>query len=66
MAKGLIAYGAGLLFAYGLGRGVPIVLAGTFTGLLKAMPRMARVQRVAEIAAGVILLAVGLYFIWMA
>ena len=66
MAKGLIAYGAGLLFAYGLGRGVPIILAGTFTGLLKAMPRMARVQRVAEIAAGIILLAVGLYFIWMA
>ena len=66
MAKGLIAYGAGLLFAYGLGRGVPIVLAGTFTGVLKAMPRLARVQRGAEIAAGVILLAVGRYFIWMA
>ena len=66
MAKGLIAYGAGLLFAYGLGRGVPIVLAGTFTGVLKAMPRLAKVQRGAEIAAAVILLGVGLYFIWMA
>lgn len=66
MAKGLIAYGALLLFAYGLGRGVPIVLAGTFTGVLKAMPRLARVQRGMEIAAGIVLLAVGLYFIWIA
>jgi len=66
MAKGLIAYGAGLLFAYGLGRGVPIVLAGTFTGILKAMPRLAKVQRGAEVAAGIILLAVAFYFIWAA
>ena len=66
MSKGLVAYGAGLLFVYGLGRGVPIVVAGTFTSVLKAMPRLAKVQRGAEIAAGIILLAVGCYFIWAA
>ena len=66
MAKGKLAYGASLLFAYGLGRGVPIILAGTFTGALKALPAMERWTRWMEKAAGVVLIAVGLYFLWMA
>ncbi|UCH36523.1 MAG: cytochrome c biogenesis protein CcdA [Armatimonadota bacterium] len=66
MAKGKLAYGASLLFAYGLGRGVPIVLAGTFTGLVKALPVMERWTRWMEKAAGVVLIAVGLYFLWLA
>jgi cytochrome c-type biogenesis protein len=66
MAKGKLAHGAGLLFAYGLGRGVPIVLAGTFTGLVKALPTMERWTRWMEKAAGVVLIAVGLYFVWIA
>jgi len=66
MAKGKLAYGASLLFAYGMGRGVPIILAGTFTGVLKALPAMERWSRAMEKAAGVILIAVGLYFIWIA
>ena len=35
MTKGALVYGATLLFVYALGRGVPVVLAGTFTGALK-------------------------------
>ena len=66
MAKGLIAYGAGLLFAYGLGRGVPIVLAGTFTGVVKALPAMERWTRWMERSAGAVLVAIGLYFVWIA
>jgi cytochrome c-type biogenesis protein len=66
MAKGKLAYGASLLFAYGLGRGVPIILAGTFTGMLKALPAMDRWSRWMERAAGVVLIAVGVYFIWIA
>jgi cytochrome c-type biogenesis protein len=66
MAKGTLLFGATLLFAYGLGRGVPIVLAGAFTGVIKALPQMARGQRILEKAAGIIILAVGLYFIWTA
>jgi cytochrome c-type biogenesis protein len=65
-AKGTLAYGASLLFAYGLGRGVPIVLAGTFTGALKAMPGLERWTGWMEKAAGVVLIAVGLYFVWRA
>lgn len=66
MAKGKIAYGASLLFAYGLGRGVPIIAAGTFTGLLKAVPAMSRWTSRAEKAAGVVMLAIGFYFLWNA
>jgi len=66
MAKGKLVYGASLLFAYGLGRGVPIVLAGTFAGVLKALPAMERWTRWMEKAAGVVLIAVGLYFVWIA
>jgi cytochrome c-type biogenesis protein len=66
MLNGKLAYGATLLFAYGLGRGVPIILAGTFTGAIKALPAMQRWTRWMESAAGVTLIGIGLYFIWMA
>lgn len=66
MAKGKLAYGASLLFAYGLGRGVPIVVAGTFAGVVKALPAMERWTHWMERSAGVLLIAIGLYFIWIA
>jgi len=66
MAKGLILYGATLLFVYGLGRGVPVVLAGTFTGVLKSTERLATWSHYLERGAGLILIAVGLYFVWAA
>jgi len=66
MAKGRLAYGASLLFAYGLGRGVPIILAGTFTGVVKALPALERWAPRMEQAAGVVVIAVGLYFVWIA
>jgi len=66
MAKGKIAYGASLLFTYGLGRGVPVVVAGTFTGILKSVPSIARWTSYTEKVAGVVMLGVGLYFLWAA
>ena len=66
MAKGKVAYGATLLFTYGLGRGVPIILAGTFTGVIKALPAMQRWTRWMETAAGIVLILVGIYFVWEA
>ncbi len=66
MAKGKLAYGASLLFAYGLGRGVPIVVAGTFTGAVKALPTLERWTHLMERSAGVLLIAIGLYFLWIA
>lgn len=66
MAKGKIAYGATLLFVYGLGRGVPVVAAGTFTGLLKNLPSLVKWTSWMERAAGVFMIGIGLYFLWTA
>jgi len=66
MAKGALIYGAGLLFVYALGRGMPVVLAGTFTGVLKRMQAFGRWSEVFEKVAGVVVIAVGLYFVWIA
>lgn len=66
MLKGAIAYGALLLFVYALGRGVPVVLAGTFTGALKGLQSLGRWSNWIEKASGVVIIAVGLYFLWIA
>ena len=66
MAKGAILYGAALLFVYAMGRGVPVVLAGTFTGALKNFQKMERWSGVIEKASGVIIIGVGIYFLWIA
>ncbi len=66
MLKGALAYGATLLFVYALGRGVPIVLAGTFIGALKDLQALGRWSPAIEKTSGVIVLAVGFYFLWIA
>ena len=66
MAKGALAYGATLLFVYALGRGAPVVLAGTFAGALKGLQNMGRWSELIEKASGLIIIAVGLYFLWIA
>ncbi len=66
MSKGAIAYGALLLLVYGLGRGVPIVVLGTFTGAIKAMPRLMQWSARVERLSGLVLIGVGLYFLWLA
>lgn len=66
MAEGAMAYGALLLFIYALGRGVPIVAAGTFTGALKQLRTFGRWSSVIEKVSGVIIIGVGLYLVWLA
>lgn len=66
-AVGRPAYGAGLAFAYGLGRGLPFLLIGLFAGRLGAwLQRVERARRPAEIVSGVALLALALYFVRLA
>lgn len=62
MSKGKLVYGAALLFIYGLGRGVPVIIAGTFTGFAKGLPSFAKWAGVFEKAAGTVLIGIGLYF----
>ena len=61
-----LVYGAALLFVYALGRGVPVVLAGSFTGVVKQLQSFGRWSPFIEKASGVIILGVGLYFLWLA
>jgi cytochrome c-type biogenesis protein len=61
-----IGYGAALLFVYALGRGVPIVLAGTFTAALKGLRPVGRWSAALETGSGLLMMGVGLYFLWLA
>jgi cytochrome c-type biogenesis protein len=63
--KESMLYGAVLLMIYALGRGVPIVLAGTFTGALKSMRSFGKWSDYFEKASGVIIIFVGFYFLWI-
>lgn len=64
--KATLAYGALLLFIYSLGRGVPIILAGTFTGVLKNLRATGKWAEWMEKASGVVVIIVGVYFVWIA
>jgi len=66
MAKGATLYGAALLLVYGLGRGVPIIVIGTFAGLVKAIPVLVRWSSRLEQLSGGLMVLVGLYFVWIA
>jgi len=59
-------YGAVLLLIYALGRGVPIVLAGTFAGVFKSVRYLGKWSDKLEKASGVIIILVGFYFLWIA
>lgn len=66
MSEAALVYGATLLFVYALGRGVPVVIAGTFAGALKGMLALGRWAVVMERSAGVLIIGVGFYFLWLA
>ncbi|MBU4479262.1 MAG: sulfite exporter TauE/SafE family protein [Candidatus Omnitrophica bacterium] len=62
-AKQNVFLGITLLFTYALGMGFPLLILGTFVGLLKKMPRsgqwMLRIKKI----FGLILIAAGEYFL---
>jgi cytochrome c-type biogenesis protein len=64
--EGALLYGAALLFVYALGRGVPIVLAGTFTGALKQLRGLGPFSEWMEKISGALIVGVGLYLLWIA
>jgi cytochrome c-type biogenesis protein len=66
LASGQWLYGATLLFVYALGRGIPIILVGTFTGLITRMDRFAKWSSILEKAAGVVIILMGCYFAYIA
>lgn len=64
--KGSMLYGMVLMFTYAIGRSIPLLIVGTFTGLLKNIQFLSKYQEKVERISGVILLALALYFIWQA
>jgi cytochrome c biogenesis protein CcdA len=65
-SHGSLLYGSGLLFTYGTGIGVPMVLVGTSLGLLSSLRLLARWWSVVQRISGVILIGLGFYLLWQA
>jgi cytochrome c biogenesis protein CcdA len=61
--KGTLFFGAALLFVYGLGNGLPLLLAGAGAGALAHRAARSEWQRWAQRAAGVVLVGLGFYLI---
>ena len=61
-----VLYGAALLFLYALGCAVPVVLAGTFTGMLKNLRSIGRWNELINRVGGGLMIAVGGYFLVVA
>jgi cytochrome c biogenesis protein CcdA len=61
--KGEVAYGSTLLFAYALGQGTLIILAGTFTGVIESFlqSKGARFGTIMQQGAGFLIFFVGAY-----
>jgi len=61
--QGKVAYGSTLLFAYALGQGTLILLAGTFTGVIESylQSKSARVGMILQQAAGGLIFFAGCY-----
>lgn len=61
--QGVLWYGALLLFIYGLGHGLPLIIAGTFTAVLKSLPRLQKWGHTITYLSGALLIILGLYFL---
>ncbi len=63
--KGEVAYGSSLLFAYALGQGTLVILAGTFTGVIEnfLQSRGAKASLIMQKVAGGLIFFAGAYFL---
>jgi len=61
--KGEVAYGSTLLFAYALGQGTLVILAGTFTGVIESFlqSKGAKFGTIMQQGAGFLIFLVGAY-----
>ena len=62
--KGSPVYGFLLLFLYSIGRSIPLLLAGTFTGLVKNIQVLGNWSEVLQKISGIVLIVLGLWFLW--
>jgi len=69
-STGSIVFGTLLVFAFALGRAVPIVLGASAVGALEHLKFLARYQKWFEVAGGAVLVLAGIYllnayFLWV-
>ena len=66
--QGHVAYGSSLLFAYALGQGTLIILAGTCTGVIESFlaSKSARMGTIIQQVAGALLVLAGGYILFQA
>ncbi len=62
-ARGDVLYSMGLLFFYGLGHGMILLAAGTFTSVLTTIPQIRARTGFITKASGILLLLAGLYLL---
>lgn len=63
-AKGSVSAGFLMLFLFAMGRSLPLLAAGTFTGLIKNIDSFTRVSALIQKISGVLLIGLGFYFLW--
>ncbi|MDW7672934.1 MAG: cytochrome c biogenesis protein CcdA [Bacillota bacterium] len=61
--QGELFYGSSLLFIYGIGHGLPLLIVGTFTALLKGLPKLQRYTQYVNYISGTVLILMGLYLL---
>lgn len=54
------------MFVFAIGRSIPLLVVGAFTGILKDLSAVAKYQHIIEKVSGVILIGLAGYFIWQA
>jgi len=64
--KGSPLYGMILMFTFAIGRSIPLLVAGTFTGVLTHINWLSKYQHTIEKIGGIIMIILALYFIWIA
>ncbi len=63
-AIGSVSFGAGLLLAFAAGRSIPIIIGAWSMGWLESLQILSRHQKGVEIAAGLTLIASGVYLLY--
>ena len=62
-AIGSVSFGFALLFAFAMGRSIPIILGAWSMGWLESLQVLSRYQKFLEVIAGVVLILTGLYLL---
>jgi len=62
-AIGSVGFGFGLLFAFALGRSIPVILGAWSMGWLESLKVLSRYQKGLEVIAGIVLILTGLYLL---